>query len=71
MGRGGIRPNSGRKPTWKAGKTKAVKFPEVFIKELTEIARLWDSDNYSLEEFKAICERVAFAKQERTKQEER
>ncbi len=65
MPRGGVRPNSGRKPTWKAGKTKAVKFPELYIKELTEIARLWDADDYSVEKFNAICVRVALAKRER------
>ncbi len=68
MPRGGVRPNSGRKPTWKAGKTKAVKFPELYIKELTEIARLWDADDYSVEKFNAICARVALAKRELIKQ---
>ena len=58
MPRGGARPNSGRKPTWKAGKTKAVKFPELYIKELTEVARLWDADNYSVEELSIICDRI-------------
>ncbi len=58
MPRGGARPNSGRKPTWKAGKTKAVKFPELYIKELMEVARLWDADNYSVEELSIICDRI-------------
>ncbi|WP_013324092.1 DUF7221 family queuine tRNA-ribosyltransferase-like protein [Gloeothece verrucosa] len=34
----------GRKPTWKAGKTKAIRVPERFADELLKLAREWDNE---------------------------
>ena len=48
----------GRRSTWKSGKTKSVKLPELFLEELLEIAKLWDNDNYSSDKFLALSDRV-------------
>ena len=34
----------GRKPQWRAGKTKAIRVPEVFADELMATAKQWDMD---------------------------
>ncbi len=48
----------GRRSTWKSGKTKSVKLPELFLEELLEIAKLWDNDNYSSDKLIALSDRV-------------
>jgi hypothetical protein len=40
--RGGYREGSGAKPTWKHGKTKAVRVPEVLADQVLEYARKLD-----------------------------
>ncbi|NES00743.1 MAG: hypothetical protein F6J86_44385, partial [Symploca sp. SIO1B1] len=37
----------GRKPSWKAGKTKAIRVPEKFAAKLLELARQWDEEEAS------------------------
>lgn len=34
----------GRKPKWRAGRTKAIRVPEVFVDRLLKIAREWDEE---------------------------
>ena len=43
MPRGGKRKGAGRKSAWNAGKTKAVKLPELLIPEIVEFAKTIDS----------------------------
>ena len=42
MPRGGKRKGAGRKSAWNAGKTKAVKLPELLIPEIVEFAKMVD-----------------------------
>jgi hypothetical protein len=42
MPRGGSRENSGRKPTWNLGETKAVRIPVAIADTILEIARRLD-----------------------------
>lgn len=43
MPRGGYREGSGGKPTWKHGKTKVIRVPEVLAEKVIEYARRIDS----------------------------
>jgi hypothetical protein len=52
MPRGGKREGSGPKPTWKSGRTKTIRVPEVLADQVLDIARrldegLLESPNYS------------------------
>lgn len=40
--RGGYRENAGRKGDWRAGKTKAAKFPEKLLPEIIKLAKALD-----------------------------
>ena len=43
-GRGGARPNSGPKPSWRLGKTKAIRVPISIADALQAIARRMDRE---------------------------
>ena len=43
MPRGGSGRGQGRKPSWNAGRTKAVKLPELLMPEIVEFARMLDA----------------------------
>ncbi len=43
-GRGGARPNSGPKPSWRLGKTKAIRVPIAIADALLAIARRMDRE---------------------------
>ena len=49
MPRGGKRKGAGRKSSWNAGSTKAVKLPELLIPEIVEFARTLDQAKIDLE----------------------
>jgi hypothetical protein len=42
MPRGGKREGSGPKPTWKSGRTRTIRVPEVLADQILDIARLLD-----------------------------
>jgi hypothetical protein len=42
MPRGGFREGSGGQPTWKHGKTKTIRVPEVLAEQILDIARTLD-----------------------------
>ncbi|MDJ0589753.1 MAG: hypothetical protein QNJ72_07110 [Pleurocapsa sp. MO_226.B13] len=51
MPRGRKRKGAGRKSGWNAGKTEAVKLPELIIPEVMEFVRMIDRDHFDQELF--------------------
>ena len=47
---GGYREGSGQKPKWKLGKTKSIRLPAKIHQQITEIAHLLDSGEYTTAE---------------------
>jgi hypothetical protein len=43
MPRGGQRPGAGGRPTWKHGKTKTIRVPDVLADKILEMARVLDA----------------------------
>lgn len=52
MPRGGYRPGSGSKPTWKHGKTTTIRVPVALVEKTLEIARILDEEDVGAEEVK-------------------
>ena len=47
---GGYREGSGQKPKWNSGETKPIRLPVKLHQQITDIARLLDSKEYTTEE---------------------
>lgn len=47
MPRGGKREGSGPKPTWKSGKTKTIRVPEVLADQVLDLARRLDDPQFA------------------------
>ena len=47
---GGYRKGSGQKPKWNLGETKPIRLPVKLHQQITDIARLLDSGEYTTEE---------------------
>lgn len=48
MPRGGVREGAGSKPTWKHGKTKPIRVPEVLAEVILKVARIIDESEKGL-----------------------